>query len=75
MLILTLLKGSVIDYEPHIGFGACGMRVKTKAGYGIAGSGSDLSSLTILSRDSRFSVQSHGLTTRQANLTINRGTS
>ena len=39
MLILTLLKGNVIDYEPHIGFAACGMRVKTKTGYGIAGSG------------------------------------
>ena len=35
----------------------------------------DLSSLTILSWDSRFSVQSHGLTTRQKNLTINRGAS
>jgi len=35
----------------------------------------DLSSLTILSWDSQFSVQSHGLTTRQANLTINRGKS
>ena len=36
---------------------------------------SDLSSLTILSWDSQFSVQSHGLMTRQANLTINGGTS
>lgn len=39
MLILMLLKDNVIDYEPHIGFVACGMRVKTKAGYGITGSG------------------------------------
>ena len=35
----------------------------------------DLSSLTILPWHSRFSVQSHGLTTRHKNLTINRVTS
>lgn len=28
MLKLTLLQGNVIDYEPHIGFAAYGMREK-----------------------------------------------